>query len=100
MKKIPSKLNIGGLLINVEIVHRCEGDVLGLCNSAEGQILIANTFDGKPQSETSKINTYWHEVVHCILDTMGEKELSENEKFVSCFGSFLTEAMANAYFKE
>lgn len=100
MKKIPSKLNIGGQLINVEIVDRCEGDVLGLCNTAQGKILIANTFDGITQSETSKINTYWHEVVHCILDTMGEKELSENEKFVNCFGSFLTEAMTNAYFKE
>ena len=100
MKKIPSKLNIGGLLINVEIVDRCEGDVLGLCNLAQGKILIANTFYGKTQSETSKNNTYWHEVVHCILDTMGEKELSENEKFVNCFGSFLTEAMTNAYFKE
>jgi hypothetical protein len=30
---------------------------------------------------------------------MGEHELSANEKFVSCFSGFLTEAMKDAYFK-
>ena len=52
------------------------------------------------QSEGSKINTFYHELTHSILKTMGETELNDNEKFVCCFSSFLSEAMGNAYFEE
>ena len=34
-----------------------------------------------------------HEVVHGVLDTMGEFELSENEKFVSSFASLLVDVI-------
>lgn len=30
-----------------------------------------------------------HEVIHGILDTMGEIELSSNEKFVNTFAGYL-----------
>ena len=55
--------------------------------------------DGR-QSQSSKENTFYHELVHSILRTMGETELNDNERFVCCFAGFLTEAMKNAYFKE
>lgn len=100
MKKIPSKIVVGGQDISVEEIEKFDDNVLGRCFLMAGWIRIANTVNGEKQSESSKENTYYHELTHVILDTMGEKELSENEKFVSCFGSFLTEAMANAYFKE
>ena len=29
-----------------------------------------------------KSQVLWHEIVHAMLDEMGESELSENEKFV------------------
>ena len=38
--------------------------------------------------------------MHTILGTMGEFELNDNEKFVNCFGSLLTEALKDAYFIE
>ena len=46
-----------------------------------------------PQSETSQLNTFFHELIHSILRTMGELELNDNEKFVNCFAGFLTEAI-------
>lgn len=74
---------------------------VGISFLAGGYIEIAdkcNKCDNIP--ERMKPNTFYHELTHSILDTMGESELSANEKFVSCFSSFLTEAMEKAYFQE
>ena len=93
MNNIPKRFNVGGQTINVNIKDRIESDKLGECCVAEARIDIAKTFNGREQAYTSQLNTFYHELAHCILDTMGEDELSRNEKFVSCFSSFLCEAM-------
>ena len=99
--KIPSKFQVGGCEIEVKRVERCDDDTIGCCILAQDCIEIANKF-GKDfeQGEQSKINTFYHELTHAILRTMGETELNENEKFVCSFSSFLTEAMKNAFFVE
>lgn len=100
-KKIPSRYNVGGTTIEVKIVERCDNNCVGMSFTCSGKIEIAELYNKEDkQSETSKINTFYHEMVHTILDTMGEKELNDNEKFVSCLSSFLTESMANAVFIE
>lgn len=52
------------------------------------------------QSKESMTNTFYHELTHSILDTMGEFDLSKNEKFVSTFSSFLNEALGSMRFDE
>ena len=100
-EKIPSKIKVGGQEITVRQIHHCEDNKLGNCIVASGEINIAEIFNNdKYQSQGSKENTFYHELIHAILDTMGESELSNNEKFVCSFAGFLTEAMTNAYFKE
>lgn len=97
--EIPPIISVGGVLIEVKQVERCEDNNLGECCTAKGEIEIADKWDGnKLQCQDSKRQTFYHEVVHCILDTMGENELSKNEKFVCTFSSFLNEAMRNARF--
>ena len=91
--KIPSKIRIGGQDIEVCIVDRIEYDKLGQICVAEGNLLIADNFSTRKQSNSSKANTFVHEVVHGILDTMGETELSGNEKFVSTFSSFMVDVV-------
>lgn len=91
--KIPSNIRIGGQDVDVCIVERIDGEKLGQICLAEGKMLIADNFSTKKQSETSKVNTFIHEVVHGVLDTMGENEMSENEKFVSTFSSFLVDVI-------
>ncbi len=101
MKKIPSKITIGGQDVEIRNVVRCDNNALGECHLIEGYIEIADTFyKEQKQSESSKVNTFYHELTHCILQTMGEQELSANEKFVCCFAGFLTEAMRNVKFEE
>ena len=90
---IPSKFTVGGQDIEVRLVEACESSKLGTCSVAEGVINIAKTFSGREQSESSRENTFYHELTHAILDTMGEHDLSDNEKFVCAFSGFLTEAI-------
>lgn len=93
MNRIPKSFRVGGQDVNVCEVDRFENDSIGRCNVAGGLIEIAKTFRGCKQSDSSKLNTFYHELIHTILDTMGEHELSSNERFVSTLSSFLTEAI-------
>ena len=86
---IPNTIKIGGQDISVVNEERLENDILGDICIAEGTLRIADNFKNSKQCQSSKITAFIHEVVHGILDTMGESELSENEKFVSTFSSLL-----------
>lgn len=100
-KKIPSKITLGGQEVEVRNVERCSGNAVGECHLFEGYLEISQKFNKDcTQSESSKVNTFYHELTHCILKTMCEHDLNENEKFVCCFAGFLTEAMRNARFEE
>ena len=99
-EKIPKKYQVGGQRIDVRDVERCDDNTIGTCCLAGGFIEIANKFSkDETQSEDSRTNTFYHELIHSILRTMGETELNDNEKFVCVFSSFLTEAMKDAYFR-
>ena len=90
---IPSKIRIGGQDISVVNEVRLDDNELGTICLAKGVINIADNFNNSKQCESSKINTFIHEVVHGVLDTMGEFELSKNEKFVCTFPSFLVDTI-------
>ena len=90
---IPDHIQVGGQDIVVKFVETIEGGVLGECMTSSGYIKIANNGKGYVQSETSKLNTFVHECVHAILDTMGESEMSGNERFVCSFAGYATEIL-------
>ena len=94
MNRIPNKFTVGGQDINVKQVELCENSDLGNIVLGQGEIQIASYVSrGVPQSDTSKLNTFYHELTHAILRTMGEYELNSNERFVCTFSSLLTEAV-------
>ena len=88
---IPKKIRIGGQDISVVNKERLDNDILGEICLAEGVLQIADTFRNIKQSESSQINTFIHEIVHGILDTMGESKLSKSERFVCTFASLLVD---------
>ena len=90
---IPDKIRIGGQDIIVVNKERLDDNKLGTICVAEGLLRIADNSINIKQCESSKFNTFIHEVVHGVLDTMGEYELSGNEKFVSAFSSFLVDTI-------
>ena len=92
--RFPSAYYVGGQRIEVSFVEHIPNDHLGTSSVCCGEIKIANKVnEGRDQSPSSKLNTFWHEVVHTILDTMQENELSANEKFVGVFSSMLCEVL-------
>lgn len=94
MNRIPHKFTVGGQDINVKQVELCENSDLGNIILGQGEIQIADFVTrGVEQSYTSKLNTFYHELTHAILKTMGEYELNNNERFVCTFSSLLTEAV-------
>ena len=90
---LPNKIRIGGQDVSVVNNERLDDNKLGTICVAEGVLRIADNFSNIKQCESSKINTFIHEVVHGVLDTMGESELSSNEKFVSTFSSLLVDTI-------
>lgn len=96
--KIPESITIGGVKILVSNVPYIEDGALGKVNVAEGCIKLADEFghNHTRQCPDSKRNTFFHELTHAVLETMGEFELTNNEKFVSTFSSLLTEALTSA----
>ena len=85
--------------MEVSHVESIEGK-LGNCCLGAGFIKIAESFNGEKQSETSKLNTFYHELIHIILDTMGREDLSRDEVFVNSFASFLLESLRSFKYKE
>lgn len=90
---IPNKIRIGGQDIKVTIKDRLVDNKLGTICLASGEMEIAENFSELKQSESSKFNTFIHEVVHGVLDTMGQNELSSDEKFVNTFSSLLVDTI-------
>lgn len=99
--KIPNKLKVGGQDLNVVFKNTINGDKMGECCLWSGNIQISEIYKGEPQTDSCKFNTFYHELTHAILDTMGKYELSANERFVCTFSGFLSEAVRSfEYSKE
>lgn len=65
----------------------------GQCSYGEKEITLSTT-QGVDKLSSDKINqTFYHELVHAILDSMNEYELSRNEKFVNTFSELLHQAL-------
>lgn len=89
--KLPKKIQVAGTDIDVLIVDDIEGGLMGESLLYSSTIKIARKAKGYPQSDSTMLNTFVHECVHMILDSMGDTELSGNEKFVNTFAGFTTE---------
>lgn len=100
-EKIPNRIKMGGQELAVKRVERCSDNSVGEMCLAAGYIEIADKFNkDNIQSESSKVNTFYHETVHAVLDMMGRFDLSKDEVFVCSFSGFLADAMDKAYFLE
>ena len=89
--------NIAGMKVTVNHQSEQTGNTkFGIFNNVKNEITLFGKMDNTVINHGQRVQTFWHEVVHCILDNMGEIELSGNEKFVCTFSSFLNEVMQSA----
>ena len=67
-RKIPSHFKVGGQIVEIRDVERSEDNSCGLCHISAGYIEIARKFNkDDQQSESSKVNTFYHELTHAIF---------------------------------
>lgn len=88
---IPKSFTLGGT--EWKIVWDNEGcndkGNYGHCSYCTSTITLSTTYGLKDLSKDKIEQTFYHELVHAILDTMGEHDLSDNEKLVNTFSVFL-----------
>jgi len=90
---IPEKFKLSGKTVQVIIDDDYCNDnkYLGEADFTEKLITLCNKYSGKKLSKKSKEQTYFHELVHMILDSMGKDRLKWNEDFVELFAQRLYE---------
>ena len=94
MKVIPKRFKLFGTTINVVFDNKRMNDMncYGYWEYRSSQITLSTT-DGVHELSTDRItDCFYHEKTHAILETMGEFELSKNEKFVDTFAKLLRQS--------
>lgn len=61
----------------------------GECRSTERVIAIASKSHGRQRTDDAIGETFYHELIHAILDSSEYNKLSENENLVSLMGKLL-----------
>lgn len=98
--RIPKQIKIGRKWYTVEVVKFSDKyGTMGNCDYNERTITVAthSTLTRQRYKSEDIDDTFWHEVVHCILKDMDNK-LESNEKFVLAFANRLTKAINSARF--
>lgn len=92
--KIPSKFKLFGTTINVvwDNVQMNRGQKYGQADYSKCEITLSDTHGVEQLTEDRMMDTFYHEKVHIILDSMQERDLSNNERFVDIFAKLLRQA--------
>lgn len=98
MIKIPKQFDLFGCTWKVEFNNtRCNDlTAYGYCDYTTKTILLSDLELNNTLTEDLIIQTYIHEIIHAILDSMYERELSKNEKFVDMFSQLLYQLFKSA----
>lgn len=98
--KIPKSFYLFATKINIvwDNKHCNDKQMYGEADYGLSKITLSTTQGVNKLSNDKILDTFYHEKVHIILDTMGEHELSRNEKFVDTFGKLLRQSDESAKF--
>lgn len=72
--------------------HLIEKNALGESSFSESKIRLATKTWRNDLPDEVILDSFYHEKVHMILDTMGRDELSKDEEFVEVFSRLLRQA--------
>lgn len=97
---IPEQFKLNGKCIKVVVDDEYCNDgnlngykcpILGEADFSEKIVRLANTYKQKKIRRKEKETTYFHELIHMILDSMGKDKLKYDEDFVDLFAERLYE---------
>jgi Zn-dependent peptidase ImmA (M78 family) len=87
--QIPTSFQLGAHLIKVQKDVPLK-EAWGEWNNERKLLRLRKK--SKQNPESFYYQTFTHELVHAILDTMGREELSRDEGFVDAFSEYLAQA--------
>jgi hypothetical protein len=98
---IPKRIRVGQKEYSIEVVEAMlDKRLAGEVNYHERliQVGMRNGRTGRLFNPDFVHDTFWHELVHAILDDMDEDTLNRNERFVTAFAARLARAIRTARF--
>lgn len=99
---IPNTFKLLGQTYKVEYNNdKCDGaSAYGLASFSENTIYLATEVNNKPIAQDAIEHTFFHELTHMILHSMGKEKLNADEKFVDLFGGMLHQVATTMMYKE
>jgi len=97
---LPKKLKVGDNWYSVDIAETLRDRMMaGEVHYGKRTITLARrSYHGIPLKLSALHETFWHELVHAILDSMDRTDLNNDENFVEEFSARLAKAIASARF--
>jgi hypothetical protein len=97
---LPKKIRVGNRWYSVDVVESMRNkSEMGRVHYERRTIELAQrTHHGVPFRLSALEDTFWHELTHAILHSMGEHELNNRESFVEEFARRLSAAIRTARF--
>lgn len=94
---IPKSCELGGVEFTTLFIKNPENsNILRESSVFDCRIKLQELNYGQTITDKQNQNTYFHEIIHMMLDQIGEFELSKNEKFVQNMGNMLFEFLRTA----
>ena len=99
--RIPKSFKLFGQTITVlwcDVLKGKKSNCLGKAKSSENRIELRKPTEAMPFSKMEMI--FWHEAIHTILSSLGERKLSLNESFVRKFAHALYQVLDTMEYEE
>lgn len=97
---LPRKIKVGNNWYSVDIAETMKERLyMGEVHYAKRTITLARkSYRGIPFKLSALHETFWHELTHAILESMGRTDLDNDESFVEEFSARLAKAIQSARF--
>lgn len=97
---LPRKIKVGNNWYSVDIAESMKERLyMGEVHYAKRTITLARkSYRGIPLKLSALHETFWHELTHAILESMGRIDLDGDESFVEEFSARLAKAIQSARF--
>ena len=97
---LPRKIKVGDNWYSVDVAETMKERLyMGEVHYANRTITLARkSYHGTPLKLSALHETFWHELTHAILESMGETKLNNDERFVEAFSNRLAKAIESARF--
>ena len=97
---LPKKIKVGTNWYSVDVAETMRDRLfMGEVHYGKRTITLARkSYHGIPLKLSALHETFWHELTHAILESMGRTQLNNDENFVEEFSSRLAKAIQSARF--